>query len=40
MKSLSIFGAATFCAAMVLIIVGVLLGQMDWSKIFKLPESF
>ncbi len=30
----------TFCAAMVLIIAGVLLGQMDWSKIFKLPESF
>jgi drug/metabolite transporter (DMT)-like permease len=30
----------TFCAAMILIIVGVLLGQMDWSKIFKLPESF
>jgi drug/metabolite transporter (DMT)-like permease len=31
---------STFCAAMVLIIAGVLLGQMDWSKIFKLPESF
>jgi drug/metabolite transporter (DMT)-like permease len=30
----------TFCAAMILIIAGVLLGQMDWSKIFKLPESF
>jgi drug/metabolite transporter (DMT)-like permease len=30
----------TFCAAMVLIIAGVLLGQMDWSKFFKLPESF
>ncbi len=30
----------TFCAAMALIIAGVLLGQMDWQKIFKLPESF
>lgn len=30
----------TFCAAMVLIGAGVLLGQMEWSKIFKLPESF
>ena len=30
----------TFCAAMILIIVGVLLGQMDWAKIFKVPESF
>jgi drug/metabolite transporter (DMT)-like permease len=30
----------TFCAAMVLIVAGVLTGQMDWSKIFKLPESF
>jgi drug/metabolite transporter (DMT)-like permease len=30
----------TFCAAMILIIIGVLIGQMDWSKIFKLPESF
>ena len=30
----------TFCTAMVLIVAGVLLGQMDWSKIFKLPESF
>ena len=30
----------TFCAAMILIVAGVLLGQMDWSKIFKLPESF
>ena len=30
----------TFCAAMVLIVAGVLLGQMDWSKIFKVPESF
>jgi len=31
---------STFYAAMVLIIAGVLLGQMDWSKIFKLPEGF
>jgi len=31
---------STFCAAMILIIAGVLLGQMDWSKIFKVPESF
>ncbi len=30
----------TFCVAMILIVAGVLLGQMDWSKIFKLPESF
>jgi len=30
----------TFCTAMILIIAGVLLGQMDWSKIFRLPESF
>ena len=30
----------TFCTAMILIIAGVLLGQVDWSKIFKLPESF
>ncbi len=30
----------TFCAAMGLIAAGVLIGQMDWSKIFKLPESF
>jgi len=30
----------TFCTAMILIIAGVLLGQMDWAKIFKLPESF
>ena len=30
----------TFCAAMVLIVAGVALGQMDWSKIFKEPESF
>lgn len=31
---------STFCAAMILIIAGVLLGQMDWPKIFRLPEGF
>ncbi len=31
---------STFWAAMTLVIAGVLLGQMDWSKIFKVPESF
>ena len=30
----------TFCAAMLLIVAGVALGQMDWSRIFKEPESF
>ena len=30
----------TFCTAMILIIVGVLMGQMDWSRIFRVPESF
>ena len=30
----------TFCAAMVLIVAGVALGQMDWAKIFREPESF
>jgi len=30
----------TFWTAMILIIAGVLLGQADWVKIFKLPESF
>ena len=30
----------TFCTAMVLIALGVLLGQADWSKIFGTPESF
>jgi drug/metabolite transporter (DMT)-like permease len=30
----------TFFTAMILIVAGVLLGQMDWAKIFKLPESF
>lgn len=29
----------TFCVAMILIVVGVALGQMDWTKIFKLPEN-
>ena len=31
---------STFCAAMILIIAAVALGQADWAKIFKLPESF
>ena len=30
----------TFCAAMILIVAGVAIGQMDWAKIFKQPESF
>lgn len=30
----------TFCAAMALIVAGVALGQADWVKIFKEPESF
>ena len=30
----------TFCLAMVLIVAGVAIGQMDWSKVFKEPESF
>jgi drug/metabolite transporter (DMT)-like permease len=30
----------TFCAAMLLIIGGVILGQVDLAKIFNLPESF
>jgi drug/metabolite transporter (DMT)-like permease len=30
----------TFFFAMVLVVVGVAVGQMDWSKIFKLPEGF
>jgi drug/metabolite transporter (DMT)-like permease len=30
----------TFCAAMALIVTAVLLGQMDWQKIFRLPEGF
>ena len=31
---------STFWLAMVLIVAGVLLGQVDWVKIFKVPESF
>ena len=31
---------STFCAAMVLIAAGVAVGQADWAKILKLPESF
>lgn len=30
----------TFLVAMALVILGVVLGEMDWSKVFKLPESF
>jgi drug/metabolite transporter (DMT)-like permease len=30
----------TFFTAMILIVAGVLLGQVDWVKIFKIPESF
>jgi drug/metabolite transporter (DMT)-like permease len=30
----------TYCAAMALILLGVGLGQADWSKIFGTPESF
>lgn len=30
----------TFCAAMILIVAGVALGQVEWSKIFKEPEGF
>jgi drug/metabolite transporter (DMT)-like permease len=30
----------TFCAAMALIVAGVAIGQMDWAKVFKEPESF
>ena len=30
----------TFCTAMVLIVAGVLLGQVEWAKIFREPESF
>ena len=30
----------TFCTAMVLIVAGVLVGQMDWSKVFRQPEGF
>ncbi len=31
---------STFCTAMVLIITGVIVGQVDLAKFFKLPESF
>jgi drug/metabolite transporter (DMT)-like permease len=31
---------STFCVALVLIILGVVIGQVDWAKLFKLPESF
>lgn len=31
---------STFCAAMILIVTGVAIGQADWAKILKLPESF
>ncbi len=31
---------STFCAAMVLIATGVAIGQADWAKILRLPESF
>ncbi len=31
---------STFCSAMVLIIAGVIIGQVDLAKFFKLPESF
>jgi drug/metabolite transporter (DMT)-like permease len=30
----------TFCAAMILIVAAVLLGQMNWQKVFKPPENF
>jgi drug/metabolite transporter (DMT)-like permease len=30
----------TFCAAMILIVAGVAIGQMDWAKVFKEPEGF
>jgi len=30
----------TFFVAMLLVIAGVAIGQMDWSKVFKLPEGF
>lgn len=31
---------STFFAALILIVVGVIIGQVDWAKIFRLPESF
>jgi drug/metabolite transporter (DMT)-like permease len=30
----------TFCVAMILIVTGVAIGQVDWAKVFKQPESF
>jgi drug/metabolite transporter (DMT)-like permease len=30
----------TFCVAMILIVAGVALGQVDWAKVFREPESF
>jgi drug/metabolite transporter (DMT)-like permease len=30
----------TFCTAMILIAAGVAIGQADWARILKLPESF
>jgi drug/metabolite transporter (DMT)-like permease len=30
----------TFCAAMALIVTGVVLSQVDWVKIFRTPENF
>jgi drug/metabolite transporter (DMT)-like permease len=30
----------TFWAAMVLIVLGVLLGQANWTKLFSMPEGF
>ncbi|MEI9961441.1 MAG: hypothetical protein WDM76_10035 [Limisphaerales bacterium] len=37
------FGEAitsTFCMALILIVAGVVIGQVDWAKIFRLPECF
>jgi drug/metabolite transporter (DMT)-like permease len=31
---------STFCVAMVLIVAGVVLGQVEWTKFFREPESF
>jgi drug/metabolite transporter (DMT)-like permease len=30
----------TFCIAMILIVAGVAVGQLDWTKIFREPEGF
>jgi drug/metabolite transporter (DMT)-like permease len=30
----------TFCAAMILIVTGVAVGQMDWAPVFKEPEGY